>query len=166
VRSLGAVDEISTPRLRLRRFRPDDVHEFRRFAVSDDYRRYLSADHPDVEEFVENNLGERGDSLAFVIELDGVVIGSVFLGVDRAPPGGELACLLDPAHWQRGFGREACRALIEHAFTDRLVDRVWARADPDNAASIRGLESLGMRPEHANRIEGHGVVYTIDAPRT
>jgi RimJ/RimL family protein N-acetyltransferase len=155
------MDEITTPRLRLREFRADDVDAFRRFVESPEYRRHLSADHPDVEQFVANNLGTGRRSLAYVIERDGTVVGSVFLGVGTGPDRGELACLIDPTHWRLGIGREACRAVIAYAFEHRLIDRVWAGADLANTSSIRGMEALGMRRELRT---SDRVVYSVTAP--
>ena len=132
------VPELRTARLVLRAFRPEDLAAFTAFARGDDYRRYLGAEHPAVDEFVANNVGRDG---AWVIEHDGVVVGSVFLGDD-----GELACLLDPAHWNAGIATEAAGAVVDHAFGAPGRDEVWATADAGNIASIRAMARLGMTP--------------------
>jgi RimJ/RimL family protein N-acetyltransferase len=120
--------------LRLRAFREDDVAEFARFASDPAYLRYLGDRHPEPAQFVANNLGVDG---AWVVELDGVVVGSIFLGE-------ELACLLDPAVHGRGIASEAARVVIDDGFTRRGYAEVVARADPGNVASVRALSSLGF----------------------
>jgi RimJ/RimL family protein N-acetyltransferase len=120
--------------LRLRAFREDDVAEFARFASDPAYLRYLGDRHPEPAQFVANNLGVDG---AWVVELDGVVVGSIFLGE-------ELACLLDPAVHGRGIASEAARVVIDDGFTRRGYAEVVARADPGNVASVRTLSSLGF----------------------
>lgn len=46
-----------------------------------------------------------------------------------------------------GFGREAMKALICHAFEDRNINRFWLDVYPDNTIGIRLYESLGMHKD-------------------
>ena len=126
---------LRTSRLTLRPFGAGDVARFEGFAREDAYRRFLG-DHPDPDEFVANNLGIDG---AWVIELEGRVVGSIFLGE-------ELACLLDPAVHGRGIAIEAATAVIDDAFDRRGYDEVVARSDPANLASLRAMARLGFQP--------------------
>jgi RimJ/RimL family protein N-acetyltransferase len=118
----------------MRPFRDTDVAAFARFALDPAYLRYLGDAHPDPAQFVANNLGVDG---AWVIERDGVVVGSVFLG-------NELAFLLDPAVHGEGIASEAARVVIDDAFTRRGYSEVLARADARNVASERALARLGF----------------------
>ena len=129
--------ELRTERLVLRPFRSDDVAAFEAFARLDDYLRYLGPDHPAPEALVANNLGVDG---SWVIELDGRVVGSIFLGE-------ELACLLDPAVHRKGLGVEATAAVIDDGFERLGFEAIVARADPANTASVRGMMSLGFVAE-------------------
>ena len=126
--------ELRTEHLVLRPFRVDDVGAFERFARSDAYLRFLGDGHPDPATFVANNLDLDG---AWVIELDGVVVGSVFLGE-------ELAYLLDPSVHGRGIATEAARAVIDDGFCRRGYSEIVARAAADNVASVRALARLGF----------------------
>ena len=51
------------------------------------------------------------------------------------------------SHWGAGYGAEACRALIAHAFTDIKLNRVGAEAYATNTRAIRMLTSLGFQHE-------------------
>jgi aminoglycoside 6'-N-acetyltransferase len=126
--------QLRTDRLALRPFRPEDVEEFERFARDDAYLRYLGEGHPEPTAFVARNLGRDG---AWVIELDGVVVGSVFLDE-------ELAYLIDPHVHRRGIAAEAARAVIGDGFGRRGYTEIVARADPQNVASVRVLTRLGF----------------------
>jgi ribosomal-protein-alanine N-acetyltransferase len=126
--------ELFSSRLLMRPFRDSDVAAFARFALDPEYLRYLGDGHPQPAQFVANNLGVDG---AWVIERDGVVVGSVFLG-------DELAYLLDPAVHGEGIASEAARVVIDDAFTRRGYSEVVARADPQNVASVRALARLGF----------------------
>ena len=126
--------ELNTARLRLRTFRDADVREFSRFARDPAYLRFLGDGHPEPVAFVADNLGVDG---AWVIELDGAVVGSVFLGE-------ELACLLDPGVHGRGIATEAARAVVDDGFARRGYAEIVARTDADNVASQRVLARLGF----------------------
>ena len=49
--------------------------------------------------------------------------------------------------WGRGYGARAVRRLLEHAFEDLGLRRVFAMADEDNTRVIRCLESCGFARE-------------------
>jgi RimJ/RimL family protein N-acetyltransferase len=49
------------------------------------------------------------------------------------------------------YSTEAAKAMVEYAFTELGVHRVYADCHPDNAASIRVLEKLGMVKEGRRR---------------
>lgn len=60
-----------------------------------------------------------------------------------------------PQHWGKGYAHEAASAVLAHAKHDVGLKRIVATVRPDNAASIRLLEKLGLRFERAlDRPEG------------
>jgi ribosomal-protein-alanine N-acetyltransferase len=161
---------LATARLRLRQFRRDDASDVDEFADDPDYRRYLGPDHPSAADFLANNVdGDWDRAPGWAMELDGRVVGGVFLGVDAENRRAELACMVAPAHWRKGLALEACRAVIEQAFATGIA-QVWARADADNAASIAAMERLGMRRDETPAVAGgttrdrKEVRYVLDAP--
>ncbi|SDX96233.1 GNAT family N-acetyltransferase [Lysobacter enzymogenes] len=56
-------------------------------------------------------------------------------------------------HWQRGYAVEAGAAVLRYARESLALPRVLAIVNPDNAASIKVLERLGM---HAQGMIRHG----------
>ena len=44
-----------------------------------------------------------------------------------------------------GFGSEAVRALIDHAFETIGVQRIWAETWHENTSSIQVMKNVGMR---------------------
>lgn len=46
--------------------------------------------------------------------------------------------------WGKGFAAEAARRFLEYAFAELDADKVVAVAQPENAASIRVMEKIGM----------------------
>ena len=51
------------------------------------------------------------------------------------------------SYWGRGYMTEAGRAILDVAFREIDLHRVWATCDPRNRASYRVMEKLGMRRE-------------------
>jgi [ribosomal protein S5]-alanine N-acetyltransferase len=160
---------LATERLILRQFRRDDADDVNSFADDPDYRRYLGPDHPAAVGFLANNVDtDWSRAPSWAIELDGRVVGGVFLGIDAANRRAELACLAAPEHWRQGLALEACRTVVDRAFAIGL-GQVWARADVENAGSIAAMERLGMRRDDAPaaeaQIDPHGrkeVRYVLD----
>jgi RimJ/RimL family protein N-acetyltransferase len=79
-------------------------------------------------------------------------------------PDYEIGFVLSRRTWGRGYASEIGRAQIEHGFTTLKLDRVLAQVSPENAASIRVLERLGMRRCTTTESSGRGIrlVYVIE----
>ena len=55
-----------------------------------------------------------------------------------------------PDYWNKGFAFEAATAVLTHAREQLKLHRVLAIVNPDNDASIKLLEKLGLRFERMN----------------
>ena len=74
-----------------------------------------------------------------------MVVGSAgFLGVPRKDRSVELGFGIQPKRRNLGYASEAARALVGWALEQSCVERVFARCEPTNRASIRVLEKIGM----------------------
>jgi len=76
------------------------------------------------------------------------MIGAVELNIrDEVNRTGEIGYILHPDFWGRGIAGEAAAQVLQFAFNDQKLHRVFATCDPRNAASYRVLEKLGMSKE-------------------
>ncbi|KRL61803.1 GNAT family N-acetyltransferase [Lactobacillus psittaci] len=57
----------------------------------------------------------------------------------------EIGFLLDQEYWHQGLMTEACKALIDYAFTNLNQTEIWAGVKPDNVASRNLIERLGFK---------------------
>jgi len=82
---------------------------------------------------------------AFLIALrDGTIIGGCGIHV-RSGRDPELGYWIGVPYWGRGYGTEAARALIDHAFGALGCERLVSRARVSNPASRRVLEKCGFQ---------------------
>jgi [ribosomal protein S5]-alanine N-acetyltransferase len=70
----------------------------------------------------------------------------------------ELAYHILPSAWGRGYATEAAAALLAAAWRETDLDHVVAVTMPDNAASRRVMEKLGMAFEGTASYRGFDVV--------
>ena len=66
----------------------------------------------------------------------------------------ELGYILDNAYWHNGYGVEAARACLEYAFGEQALKTVCCSIRPENVASIRVVERLGM-----TLCDNHTIIY-------
>jgi RimJ/RimL family protein N-acetyltransferase len=62
-----------------------------------------------------------------------------------------------PSHWKHGYAFESAAAVIKHAREVLGIDQVLAITTPDNEASVKLLEKIGLRFERLIKL-------TEDAP--
>ena len=83
-------------------------------------------------------------------------------------PGPDVGFAFLPEAWGKGFAVESAAAVLAHARDVLGIPRVLAITDPDNAASIRVLERIGMAREGSVRMPGEELdlaLYAMDLGR-
>jgi ribosomal-protein-alanine N-acetyltransferase len=137
----------------LRKPREEDAHLiFEGYARDPEVVRYLTfRPHRDlreseeaVERFIDN--WETGKAYNWLIFLrdSGQLVGAISA---RRQQGVALGYCLARGFWGQGYMSEAVAAVVEWAFTDSAVFRVWAVCDLENDNSARLLERNGFRRE-------------------
>lgn len=77
----------------------------------------------------------------------------VLFDIDETHGTGELACWIVPDEQGNGYASAATRLLLDHAFAERRLHKVVARALVGNEASRATLESVGFVEEGVQRRE-------------
>jgi [ribosomal protein S5]-alanine N-acetyltransferase len=142
------LNEIHTPRLRLRRAEMDDLEAIHRVLSDPRAMRYWSTPpHLTIEQsrdWLASMVNVPPDENAdFVVEHKGIVIGKA--GCWRMP---EIGFILHPDYWGRGLAREAVGAVVDHVFAYFDVPTIIADVDPRNRASLALLDRLGFVETH------------------
>jgi RimJ/RimL family protein N-acetyltransferase len=60
---------------------------------------------------------------------------------------GEISYVVHPQHWRRGYATRIGKRLLQRAFRDHALHRVFATCDPRNLASVAVLRKLGLAHE-------------------
>lgn len=98
----------------------------------------------DLREFVVTD----DSSVQFLPCHDGQPVGFVFLfDIEPTRDHAEVGCWIAPDEQGNGYATEATALCLEHAFDDRGLHKVFARAFGHNDASMHVLESLGFQQE-------------------
>jgi RimJ/RimL family protein N-acetyltransferase len=90
-----------------------------------------------------------GYELGVVTKTDGRLLGAVGLRLEAQGCQAMLGYCYHADAWGHGYATEAAEALLRFGFDVLLLHRIWAGCDPDNTASARVLEKLGLT------LEGH-----------
>ena len=156
---------LETERLVLRRLRPDDLSALYALYRDPIVRRFFPDGTRTLEETREELEWFRGGHprhpelglWATVERATGAFLGRCGLlpwTIDGRPEV-ELAYLIDPARWGEGFATEAAHAIVRHAHAVLGIERLIGLIDPENAASVRVAEKVGMRFER-DHVDEHG----------
>lgn len=82
----------------------------------------------------------------------------------------EIAYLLDKSFWHLGLATEAANGIMKYAFEELHLSRLICLMDPDNIASQRVAQRVGMVLERkVDGIAGDNfptLIYAIDKPST
>lgn len=161
--------QIETARLRLRPFIIDDVGALHAHWTDPEVRKYLWDDiiipREQVVEVVEsslNNFATNGFGLWAVFPKEKTeLIGFCGFRFFGEPPEIEILYSIAPEYSRQGLATEAAAAMLRCGFEENKFDRIYAGADPPNAASFRVMEKCGMKFSNRIWINHLEVVYYV-----
>jgi len=146
-------DALETPRLLLRRWRPDDLDTLARWHVDPELMRHMGKPSFTREEVeadfrrFEQHWAEHGFGLwAAEEKASGELVGRAGLAYHRVWSNDpEVGWLIDRPWQGRGLATEAGAACVEYALGELGFERVVSICTAENAASRRVMEKLGFR---------------------
>ena len=148
----GGVARITTDRLVLRAFTVEDIGPMHCIMGEEGVLRYFpKSDSPSRDRVREMILGqhshwkEHGYGLwAVEARSTGELIGRSGLQYLPETDEVEVDFILGRAHWGQGFATEAGRAGLRYGFEELGLESVVGIVHPENTASRRVLQKLGM----------------------
>lgn len=149
---------LETPRLIMRPFEDRDTEAFSRYRSDPEVARYQGWEAPysleQAARFIQDlqslHPGTPGNWYQIAIQRkdDGILAGDcafqILLEDSRQA---EIGITLAREYQGQGYAHEAAACLLNYLFQEHQLHRVRANCDPENTASARLLERLGMRHE-------------------
>lgn len=162
-----AARDLETPRLLLRQFTPDDTEDLYRIYSQPDLFKYMSNEKPLLWEqtravinaFTENWQKHHFGVWAVVCKRNQQLIGHCGFKFLENTSEVQIGYLLLKPYWGMGLATEAAWAALKYGFEVAQLDRVVAIAKPENIASRRVMEKIGMNYEKEAYYYENDVVY-------
>ena len=147
--------QFESKRLQLRKpLLTDAVPIFEHYAQDEEVTKYLTwQPHNNLietKEFIRRcvNVWKEGSAFPWAIirKSDQQFLGMIeIVAIDHA--GVNVGYVLAKKFWGKGYIPEALKAIINWAFLQEDIFRVWAFCDTENIASAKVLEKAGMQQE-------------------
>jgi ribosomal-protein-alanine N-acetyltransferase len=141
---------LQTPRLVLRPIALADGAAIHRYMSDPIVTRWLPEgvlDEAQAQAFARKHAGRSATAIAVTERESGELIGHMVFHPWYGHATHEIGWAISAGCQGRGYATEAARALLDFAFTSLGCHRVIATCQPENVASWRVMEKLGMRRE-------------------
>jgi RimJ/RimL family protein N-acetyltransferase len=141
---------IETERLRVRHFTADDWHAVHAYTSDESVMTYVPEGvmtEEQTRQFIAGSMTDDARTYAVELQAGDRLIGHVGFHPWFAPRIYEIGWVFHPHYHGQGYATEAARALLQFGFESLSVHRVIATCQPENPASWRVMEKLGMQRE-------------------
>ncbi|MFF3022480.1 GNAT family N-acetyltransferase [Gottfriedia sp. NPDC057948] len=147
--------EIETSRLKLRRFKDEDVSNFYIYRSNPDvaiyqgwenYKYQQATDFIEKQKSAEMNIPDSWVQVAIENKMDGRLIGDIGVHTLSIPKNQiEIGFTLEPMYQNKGYAFEALQGILDYLFNELNKEKINAIADEKNSSSIKLLRKLGFQ---------------------
>ena len=141
---------IETDRLIIRDFEPSDVQSLFAYTSQNEVMHYLPEEVQTIEEarkFVAENMGDEARHFPVCLKENGQLIGHLAFYPYFGNHTYEIGWVFNPTYFNNGYATEAAFATLKYGFEKMGLHRIIATCQPENIASYRIMEKIGMRKE-------------------
>ena len=142
---------LETPRMIIRDFTPSDAADLHDIFGDEETMENCEPayDFEKTKAFLTSFCIGRKGAVAAVHKESGKMIGYIlFNEFDEGVY--EMGWIFNRNFWRKGLAFEACKAVIDYAFTERKAHKIFAEAI-DTVKSVSLMQKLGMRLEGIQR---------------
>jgi len=165
--------EIVTDRLVLRRFKLEDFDAYAAIMGDDEVMKWFPNGKGYTREQAKKSLDAISNHWnthsygiwAVTDKQSGVLLGRCGLNFIAETLEVEVDFIIVRNHWRHGYATEAAQAALAYGFNILKLDKIIALTKPDNIASRRVIEKIGM--QHLKDAEYWGITcayYQIAKP--
>ncbi|HWL24429.1 MAG TPA: GNAT family N-acetyltransferase [Ureibacillus sp.] len=152
---------VTSERLHIRKFEQADwqaVHEYTSDPIVMKYIPEGVFNENDAKTFVLENVGDHAQKFAVILKDENMLIGHMVFHKYFGEHTFEIGWVFNPNYYNKGYATEAAYALLKHGFETMKLHRIIATCQPENPASFRIMEKIGMRREgYFKKCIPHGV---------
>ncbi|WP_419902003.1 GNAT family N-acetyltransferase [Kiloniella sp.] len=148
--AIGEYLPLDTDRLRIRKYRLTDMEETRPMSQDPVLRQWIPSgvfNEEEHREYVAKSSADKAQDFIVEDKHTGEIVGEMTFHLWFVERTWEIGWLILPAYQGKGYASEAARALINLGFRTMGLHRIIATAQPENPASWRVMEKVGMRRE-------------------
>lgn len=140
---------IETKRMILRDFSMDDVAELQEIFGDSLTMENVEPpyDQKKTRDFLETFCISKKSAFAAVHKGSGKLIGYILFKPYGEPDVYEIGWIFHNNYWRQGYAYEVCSALMEHAFCQMGIHKIFAEA-------IDGIKSVGLMKKLGMELEG------------
>lgn len=100
-----------------------------------------------IERHYDNFIQDKSYEFAVTDKETNEVYGAIALSNNKRFNQGELAYWIGEQYWGKGYATEAAKSVVQFAFEEKKIHKVFARYFSSNPASGKVIEKLGMEKE-------------------
>jgi RimJ/RimL family protein N-acetyltransferase len=141
------IETLRTSRLLLRPLAPGDWQDVLAYASDPDIMRYLPEGVMSAEQVQAFIAEQQPAAIAAILAAEDRLIGHLTFHPWYASRIYEIGWVFHPEHHAQGYATEAALALFQYGFETLGLHRIIATCQPENVASWRVMEKLGMLQE-------------------
>ncbi|MDN4492709.1 GNAT family N-acetyltransferase [Ureibacillus aquaedulcis] len=141
---------LESNRLLIRKFIIDDVEEVYEYSSNPLVMKYIPEGVMTEEEtrnFILENIGDNAKKFAVILKDENRLIGHLEFFKYFGNHTYEIGWVLNPNYYNQGFATEAAHTVLDYGFSRLKLHRIIATCQPENIASYRIMEKIGMRRE-------------------
>jgi [ribosomal protein S5]-alanine N-acetyltransferase len=141
---------IESNRLAIRIFVESDWQAVLEYTSNPDVMKYIPEgvfSEVDVKRFIDENQGENAQKFPVLLKESNTLIGHIVFHKYFGDHTYEIGWVFNPKYYNKGYASEAAMAILQHGFENLKLHRIIATCQPENTASFRVMEKIGMRRE-------------------
>lgn len=145
---------LENPSIEIRPFHFDDlsaVHDYMSEASAVYFVENEPLDITQTRGFLASHIGEQVKAYAVICKSTKTLVGHIEFFPWFGEHTYEIGWVINPLFQRKGFAYQAANLVLEFAFNELNLHRVVATCQPENPASFRLMEKLGMIREGHSR---------------
>ncbi|HDR3652438.1 TPA: GNAT family N-acetyltransferase [Bacillus anthracis] len=141
---------IEAERLLIRKFEFKDWEAVHEYTSDSNVMKYIPEGvftEEDTRNFVNKNMGENAKNFPVILIDENILIGHIVFHKYFGDHTYEIGWIFNPKYYNKGYASEAAQATLKYGFKEMKLHRIIATCQPENTASYRLMDKIGMRRE-------------------